>query len=287
MSARYNQRLIRTPRVPAAAAIVTASPTDNDPLRPAAGNDSRDENWHAMPSSEVAERLESGADGLDDSEARARRHRYGPNRLHRAKRRGPLLRFLMQFNNILLYVMMGAAVITALLEHWVDTFVLLGAVIINAIIGFLQEGKAENALDAIRSMLSPRTTVMRGGHRREIDAVDLVPGDLVLVASGDRVPADIRLVTVKSLRVDEAALTGESQAASKSVDAVAANAALGDRRSMIYSGTVVVYGQGRASSSPPVRTPSSGASIACCPTSRPSPPPCCVRSIASAGHWPW
>ncbi len=198
-----------------------------------------------MSITEVAERLDSGSGGLDSAEVRERRHRYGPNRLKRAKSRGPIVRFLMQFNNILLYVMMGAAVITALLEHWIDTSVLLAAVIINAIIGFIQEGKAENALDAIRSLLSPRATVVRGGRQRVIDAAELVPGDQVLLASGDRVPADIRLLTVKSLRVDEAALTGESQAISKSSDPVAVDAVLGDRRCMVYSGTVVVYGQAR------------------------------------------
>jgi P-type E1-E2 ATPase len=114
----------------------------------------------------------------------------------------------MQFNNILLYVMLGAAAITALLGHWVDTGVLLAAVMINAIIGFIQEGKAEAALDAIRGMLSPHAIVIRDGNRYEIDAAELVPGDLVVLGSGDRVPADLRLISVKDLRVDEAALTG-------------------------------------------------------------------------------
>src|SRR5690606_162903 len=159
------------------------------------------------------------------------------------KRRGPLLRLLMQFHNILLYVMMGAAVITAFLGHWVDTGVLLAAVVINAIIGFIQEGKAESALDAIRAMLSAHATVIREGRRREVDAVELVPGDLVVFGSGDRVPADVRLVSIHGLRVDEAALTGESLAVDKGTEAVAADAPLGDRYGMAYSGTLVVYGQ--------------------------------------------
>jgi magnesium-transporting ATPase (P-type) len=226
---------------------LTPSSTDSDsdsPDKQAIGIKS-DLPWHAMTVAEVAETLDSESGGLDSAEVRERRHRYGPNRLKRAKSRGPLLRFLKQFNNILLYVMMGSAVITAFLEHWIDTAVLLGAVITNAIIGFIQEGKAENALDAIRGMLSPRATVIRGGRQRVIDAADLVPGDQVLLASGDRVPADVRLITVKSLRVDEAALTGESQAISKISEPVAPDSALGDRRCMAYSGTVVVYGQAR------------------------------------------
>ncbi len=149
----------------------------------------------------------------------------------------------MQFHNILLYVMMGAAAITAALGHWVDTGVLLAAVGVNAVIGFLQEGKAEAALEAIRSMLSPHATVLREGRRRDIDAADLVPGDRVLLASGDRVPADLRLVEVRELRVEEAALTGESMPVDKDTQAVATDAPLGDRACMAYSGTLVVYGQ--------------------------------------------
>lgn len=169
--------------------------------------------------------------------------RHGPNRLTPPKRRGALLRFLMQFHNILLYVMLGAAVITAFLGHWVDTGVLLAAVVINAIIGFIQEGKAEAALEAIRAMLSPRATVIRDGSRSEIDATELVPGDLVLLASGDRVPADLRLVSVKELRVEEAALTGESLPVEKGTEAVAQDAPLGDRYCTAYSGTLAVHGQ--------------------------------------------
>lgn len=155
------------------------------------------------------------------------------------------MRFLHQFHNILLYVMMGAAVVTAVLGHWIDTCVLFAAVVINAVIGFVQEGKAESALDAIRAMLSPRAVVVRDGLRQEIDAADLVPGDQVILASGDRVPADLRLVEVKELRLDEAALTGESLPVEKQLAPVAEDAPLGDRYGMAYSGTVVVFGQAR------------------------------------------
>lgn len=202
------------------------------------------ENWHAIDMASVQEVLETSSAGLSEKEARSRLQQYGPNRLAPAKRRGPLLRFFMQFHNILLYVMMAAAVVTALLEHWVDTGVLMMAVIINAVIGFIQEGKAESALDAIRAMLSPHANVVRDGQRREVNASALVPGDVVMLASGDKVPADLRLISVNELRVEEAALTGESLPVSKSTDAVSVDAPLGDRFGMAYSGTLVVYGQG-------------------------------------------
>lgn len=199
--------------------------------------------WHAMTSAEVEQSLSTSDKGLGTAEAGKRLLQHGPNRLAAARKRSVWMRLIMQFHNILLYVMMGSAVITAFLGHWVDTGVLMAAVIINAIIGFIQEGKAESALDAIRGMLSPHATVVRDGLVREVDAADLVPGDVVQLVSGDRVPADLRLIKVRELCVEEAALTGESLPVEKSTERTPADASLGDRHGMAYSGTLVVYGQ--------------------------------------------
>ncbi|MDN3516326.1 cation-transporting P-type ATPase [Aquisalimonas lutea] len=200
--------------------------------------------WHAEEPEAVLAALASDADGLDDSDAGVRLQRYGPNRLPPPRRHGVVMRFLLQFHNVLIYVLLGAGLVTALLGHWVDTVVILGVVVINAVIGVVQEGKAERALDAIRDMLSPQATVVRGGRRRTIAAEALVPGDIVVLQSGDKVPADLRLLRTRELRVDEAILTGESGAVEKHPRPVAAEAVPGDRLGMAFSGTLVTYGQG-------------------------------------------
>ena len=165
-------------------------------------------NWHALPTDVVLAEQKTDSAGLSAAEATRRLAEHGPNQLTPPSKRGPLLRFLLQFHNVLIYVLLGAAGVTALLGHGVDTAVILGVVFINALIDFLQEGKAEKSLDAIRNMLSLHAMVMRDGRRQEIDATDLVPGDVVLLASGDKVPADLRLIEMRSLRIEEAALTG-------------------------------------------------------------------------------
>jgi magnesium-transporting ATPase (P-type) len=201
------------------------------------------QSWHQLPADEVLAAQQTTPEGLSGEDAAERLVRYGPNRLTPQKRRGPLMRFLLQFHNVLIYVLLGAAAVTALLAHWVDSAVIVGVVAINAIIGFIQEGRAEQAMEAIRRMLSPEATVLRAGRREVIATEALVPGDIVLLQSGDKVPADLRLLNVKNLRIEEASLTGESTAVEKNIAVVDVETVLGDRYCMAYSSTLVVFGQ--------------------------------------------
>lgn len=201
--------------------------------------------WHNRPVQDVLTDLQSAATGLDESEARQRLSTHGPNRLPQPPGRNVVVRFLLQFHNILIYVLLASAVVTAFLDHLVDTAVILAVVLINALIGFVQEGKAEKAMDAIRQMLAPRATVLRNGHRQSIEGENLVPGDIVLLEAGDKVPADLRLLKAHSLQIQEAILTGESVPVEKQSQPSATDAALGDRTCMAFSGTLVTSGQGQ------------------------------------------
>lgn len=200
--------------------------------------------WHAVPVEDVETTLcvDPGR-GLDAAEAAARLGKYGANRLPQGKKRGVLLRFLSQFNNILIYVLLTAGFIKLMLSLWLDASIIFAVVILNSLLGFLQEGQAEKALDSIRNMLSAEARVLRGGEARLIPAEDLVPGDIVLLESGDKVPADMRLVEAKNLRTEEAALTGESVPAEKKIAAVPEKATVGDRENMVFSGTMAVSGR--------------------------------------------
>ena len=201
-------------------------------------------NWHSETVESVFESLETSAAGLSKQEADDRLARYGSNKLPEPKTDGPLLRFIYQFHNVLIYVLLAAGLVTALLGHWVDASVIFAVVIINAAIGFVQEGKAEDALRAIRQMLSPHAMIVRDGQQSNIPADALVPGDIVLLQSGDKVPADLRLFRAKGLQIQEAALTGESIAVEKTTQAVSQDSVIGDRVSMAFSGTIVTHGQG-------------------------------------------
>jgi magnesium-transporting ATPase (P-type) len=200
--------------------------------------------WHAVTVDEAVKQLATSTKkGLDAGEASSRLRKYGPNRLPEGKKRGPLMRFLSQFNNILVFVLLGAGFTKLMLNLWIDAAIILGVVILNGLLGFIQEGKAEKALDSIRNMLSAEARTLRGGETRVTPADKLVPGDVVLLESGDKVPADLRLTDVKNLRTEEAALTGESVPTDKNTDPVSANATVGDRENMAFSGTMVVSGR--------------------------------------------
>jgi len=200
--------------------------------------------WHAESIDKVLGQFEASREGLTAAEAARRLGEFGPNRLPSAPRRSALVRLFAQFNNLLIYVLMAAAIVAALLHHWIDAAVILAVVLINGVIGFIQEGKAEHALDAIRNMLTAHTSVLREGRRVTVEAEELVPGDVVLLEPGDRVPADLRLLRVRSLQIQEAVLTGESVPVQKSLEPVAEDAPMGDRASVAFSGTLVTAGQG-------------------------------------------
>jgi magnesium-transporting ATPase (P-type) len=199
---------------------------------------------HALPADDVLNKLGSHQDGLSETEAANRLKTVGPNRLPAPPKEGPLKRFFKHFNDILIYILVVAGVAKAFLGHWVDACVILAVAVINAVVGFLQEGKAEQALEGIRKMLSLRAHTRREGEWIELDAADLVPGDIVRLRSGDRVPADVRLIEAVNLRIEESALTGESVPTDKRPAPTDVKAGIGDRRCMAYSGTLVAAGTG-------------------------------------------
>ncbi|WP_420087703.1 HAD-IC family P-type ATPase, partial [Nocardiopsis composta] len=185
----------------------------------------------------------TGAGGLDRREAERRLELYGPNELPPRRGRGPVLRFLAQFHNTLIYFLLAACAATWLVGHTADAVVILAVVLVNAVVGFVQEGRAEHALNAIRAMISPRAGVLRGGTRTSAPVSELVVGDLVVLSAGDRVPADLRLLDSSALLIDEAALTGESVAAEKAPDPVPPRTGAAERTCMAYSGTLVAAGR--------------------------------------------
>lgn len=198
--------------------------------------------WHAQPAHYSLQQLEASDTGLSTEEAERRLALHGPNQLPERNAAGPLRRFLRQFHNLLIYVLLLSTLVTLALGEWLDSAVIFGVVLINAIVGFIQEGKAEQAMRAIQKMLTLDSRVRRDGAVQSVPAERLVPGDLVLLEAGDRVPADLRLLETRDLRIEEAALTGESLPADKATDPVARDVGLGDRRSMAYSGTLVSAG---------------------------------------------
>ena len=176
--------------------------------------------WHACTVESALADIGASFNGLSAADAAARLQRFGLNSLAFATGRGPLQRVLTQLANPLIYVLLGSALVSALLGHAVDTAVILAVVLINAAIGFVQEGRAEKALEAIRRMVSPMASVLRDGRRLTVDAAAVVPGDIMLLEAGDRIAADVRLIKSRNLFIDESILTGESAAVEKAIPAL-------------------------------------------------------------------
>ncbi|MFW5845762.1 MAG: cation-translocating P-type ATPase [Planctomycetota bacterium] len=200
--------------------------------------------WHAREVDAALASLEAERTGLAEGEATARRERHGPNILPAGKKEGPLVVLFRQINNPLIWVLIASSVLAVLLGKVVDGAVVLGVVVVNTLIGFVQELRAGTAIEALQQMVPLTATVTRNGAKRSLPAAELVPGDIVHLASGDQVPADLRLLHERSLKIEEATLTGESVPSDKAVDRLTADAELGDRRNMAYSGTLVTYGTG-------------------------------------------
>ena len=209
---------------------------ESSPLRP----------WHSLGIDQSLADLDSAAAGLSALEARNRLVRYGANLIPEPRGPGAIRRFLQQFQNMLIYVLLAAATAAALMQHVKDALVILAVILVNAIAGFIQEGRAERALAGIRRMIDPNASVLRDGLRVTVPADQVVPGDVVVLEAGDRIPADLRLMRASNLRIEEAALTGEAVAVEKSAELVSADAVLGDRTSMAFCGTLVATGSAQA-----------------------------------------
>jgi len=204
------------------------------------------EPWHALTAEEVLEHLKVRENGLSEPEAAERMTQYGPNQLTEAPRPGFLRLLWEQFNNFIVMLLIVASIVSALLGEWVDASAIIAIVLLNAILGIVQERRAEEALAALKKLAAPEARVLRGGHHVTISSRDLVPGDIVFLEAGNHVPADVRLLEVANLRVDEAALTGESLTVNKNAAMkLEANIPLGDRKNTVFMGTLVTYGRGR------------------------------------------
>ncbi len=201
--------------------------------------------WHSLGPEAVLDLLKTDpAKGLDGAEASKRRERYGPNALESGKRPAWYALFARQFTDALVIILMVAAAAALALGETADAVTILAIVVLNGVLGFAQEWKAENAIEALKRMLSPRCRVVRDGVEKEIDSSEVVPGDMVVLETGARVPADIRLIETVNLKADESSLTGESESVDKGATAVDGDAALPERGSMAWAGTVITSGRG-------------------------------------------
>jgi P-type Ca2+ transporter type 2C len=206
--------------------------------------------WHALDTTEVSSRLSSSADaGLSEAEAGARLREFGPNKIREDERINPCVLFINQFRDFMIYVLLAAAVISAVppLREYIDAAVIMFIVIANAILGFIQEYRAEKALASLRDLSAPTARIIREGSEKVIPSTELVPGDLILLETGDSIPADARLMDSHSLRAEESSLTGESLAVEKTSNPLHdGELPVGDRRNMVFMGTHIVHGRGSA-----------------------------------------
>ncbi len=202
--------------------------------------------WHAMDAQEVLQSLETSLNGLTDEEARARLEKIGPNELRRGRRISPSKIFVSQFKEFLVIILIVAALVSAVIGEVVDSIVILAIVVAIAVLGFIQEYRAERALEALKKMAAPTATVRRNGKEKEIPSRDLVPGDIVSLVVGDKVPADARIIEQHNLKVNEASLTGESTPVEKHLKAIAREVSIADRSNIVFGGTIVTYGHALA-----------------------------------------
>ncbi|MBI4162167.1 MAG: calcium-transporting P-type ATPase, PMR1-type [Candidatus Aenigmarchaeota archaeon] len=199
--------------------------------------------WHSLSIEETLKQLKSSADGLSDLEASARIKEYGQNKLQEAKKKSKISLFLNQFRNFLVVILIIAGIVSFAVGEIIDAAAIFAIVILNSILGFVQENKAEHSLEALKKMTAPKTVAVRNGKKIVVDSVLLVPGDIIYLEAGSKVPADARILEEMNLKIDEAVLTGESKPARKSLDNVKSESALADRKNIIFSGTTVVYGR--------------------------------------------
>lgn len=203
--------------------------------------------WHTLPVETVISQLASTPTGLTGSEAARRLIEFGPNELQGVRRVSPWTILFEQFKNVLIIILLVATVLSAFLGHGLEAIAITIIVLFAVLLGFVQEYRAERAIEALRQMAAPTATALRDGQEVEIPARDLVPGDVVLLRAGDKIPADARVIESINLQIEEAALTGESVPVEKQTAPLAeGESALGDRKSMAYAGTAATYGRGRA-----------------------------------------
>ncbi|MDD5417748.1 MAG: HAD-IC family P-type ATPase, partial [Candidatus Nanoarchaeia archaeon] len=200
-------------------------------------------NFYRISKEESLKILKTSEKGLSDKEAVARLEKYGKNVLKAEKKNTPLKIFLSQFKSVMIWVLIVAALISGFVGELIDTIAILSIVIINAILGFVQEYRAEKSIEAIKRMTAPKAIVVRDGVEREIDASELVPGDIIAIEAGAKIPADARIIKSINLKVDEASLTGESSPVEKYDYSIKNSAVVSERKNMMYMGTIATYGR--------------------------------------------